>query len=179
MVYFTKVEWQFPSLYFSISPVIFSVQFCRTWGFSTMQTPCYTTYTSSYIDLQWITEKAMAPHSSTLAWKIPWTEEPGKLQSMGSLRVRQTERFPFHFSLSCIGEENGNPLQCSCLENPRKGEPGGLPSIGSHRVGHDCSDLAVAAVNNRAATSQMWLLRFWNTANKNWLPCKGKKEHQI
>ena len=34
-----------------------------------------------------ISEKAMAPHSSTLAWKIPWTEEPGRLQSMGSLRV--------------------------------------------------------------------------------------------
>ena len=34
------------------------------------------------------TEKAMAPHSSTLAWKIPWMEEPGRLQSMGSLRVR-------------------------------------------------------------------------------------------
>ena len=35
-----------------------------------------------------MSEKAMAPHSSTLAWKIPWTEEPGSLQSMGSLRVR-------------------------------------------------------------------------------------------
>ena len=33
-------------------------------------------------------EKAVAPHSSTIAWKIPWTEEPGRLQSMGSLRVR-------------------------------------------------------------------------------------------
>ena len=33
-------------------------------------------------------EKAMAPHSSTLAWKIPWTEEPGRLQTMGSLKVR-------------------------------------------------------------------------------------------
>ena len=42
-----------------------------------------------------------------------------------------------YFSLSCIGEGNGNPLQCSCLENPRDGEPGGLPSMGSHRVGHD------------------------------------------
>ena len=61
----------------------------------------------------------MAPHSGTLAWKIPWTEEPGGLQSMGSLRVRQTERLHFHFSLSCIGEGNGKPLQCSCLENPR------------------------------------------------------------
>ena len=68
-----------------------------------------------------IMEKAMAPHSSTLAWKIPWTEEPGGLQSMGSLESDTTERLPFHLSLSCIGEENGNPLQCSCLENPRDG----------------------------------------------------------
>ena len=111
----------------------------------------------------------MAPHSSALAWKIPWAEEPVRLQSMGLLRVghngatsislftfmhwrrkwhptlilspgkfhRQrspvgcspwgreesdtTERINFHFSLSCIGEGNGNPLQCSCLENPRDG----------------------------------------------------------
>ena len=48
--------------------------------------------------------------------------------------------FHFHFSPSCIGEGNGNPLQYSCLENPRDGEPGGLPSMGSHRVGHDWSD---------------------------------------
>ena len=63
----------------------------------------------------------MAPHSSTLAWKIPWKEEPGRLQSMGSLESDMTERLPFHFSLSCIGEGNGNPLQCSCLENSRDG----------------------------------------------------------
>ena len=63
-------------------------------------------------------EKAMAPHSSTPAWKIPWMEEPGRLQSMGSLRSETTERLHFHFSLSCLGEGNGNPLQCSCLENP-------------------------------------------------------------
>ena len=62
----------------------------------------------------------MAPHSSTLAWKIPWTEEPGRLQSMGSLESDTTERL--HFSLSCIGEGNGNRLQYSCLENPRDGE---------------------------------------------------------
>ena len=48
-----------------------------------------------------------------------------------------TERLHFHFSLACIGEGNGNPLQCSCLENPRDGEPGGLPSMGLHRVGHN------------------------------------------
>ena len=62
-------------------------------------------------------EKAMAPHSSTLAWKIPWMEELGRLWSMGSLR----ERLHFQFSFSCIGEGNGNPLQCSCLENLRGG----------------------------------------------------------
>ena len=63
----------------------------------------------------------MAPHSNTLAWKIPWTEEPGRLQSMRSLRVDTTERLHFRFSLSCAGEGNDNPLQCSCLENPRAG----------------------------------------------------------
>ena len=62
----------------------------------------------------------MAPHSSTLAWKIPLTEEPGRLQSMGSLRVGH-DWLPFHFSPSCIGEGNGDPFQCSCLENPRDG----------------------------------------------------------
>ena len=81
--------------------------------------------------------KAMAPHSTTLAWKIPWTEEPGRLQSMGSLESDTTERLHFHFSLSCIGEANGNPLQCSCLENPRDGGAWWAAVMGSHRVGHD------------------------------------------
>ena len=83
-------------------------------------------------------EKAMAPHSSALAWRIPWAEEPGGLQSMGSLRVGHDLATSLSCigdftslslscigdftSLSCIGEGNGNPLQCSCLENPRDGE---------------------------------------------------------
>ena len=91
-------------------------------------------------------EKAVAPHSSALAWKIPWTEEPGGLQSMGSLRVGHDRVTSLSFSLSCIGEGNGNPLQCSCLENPRDGEAGGLPSMGLHRVRHDWSELAAAYV---------------------------------
>ena len=61
----------------------------------------------------------MAPHSSALAWKIPWTEEPGRLQSMGSLGVGHD--WVTSLSLSCIGGGNGSPLQCSCLENPRDG----------------------------------------------------------
>ena len=64
-------------------------------------------------------EKAMAPYSSTLAWRIPWMEEPGRLGSMGSRRVWHDWATSLSFSLSPIGEGNGNPLQCSCLENPR------------------------------------------------------------
>ena len=63
-------------------------------------------------------EKAMASHSSTLAWKIPWTEEPGRLHSKGLWRVRHdwvTSLSLFTFM------HNGSPLQCSCLENPRDG----------------------------------------------------------
>ena len=69
----------------------------------------------------WPSEKAMAPHSSTLAWKILRTEEPARLQSMGSLRVGHN----WAASLSLftfIGGGNGNPLQCSCLENSRDDE---------------------------------------------------------
>ena len=186
-------------------------------------------------------EKAVAPHSSTLAWKIPWTEEPGRLQSMGSLgvghdwatslslftlmhwrrkwqptpvflpgesqgrgslvvpsmglhRVRHdwsdlaaatasytqrrqwhptpvlllgkshgrrslvgcspwgrwesdtTERLHFHFSLACIGKGSGNPLHSVLAWRiPGTVDPGGLPSTGLHRVGHDWSDAAAAS----------------------------------
>ena len=65
-------------------------------------------------------ERAMAPHSSTLAWKIPWRSPVG-CSPWGDTELDTTERLHFHFSLSCIGEGNGNPLQCSCLENPRDG----------------------------------------------------------
>ena len=53
----------------------------------------------------------------SFAWKIPWMEEPGGLQSLGSQRLGHDR--VTSLSLSCIGEGNGNPLQCSCLENPR------------------------------------------------------------
>ena len=63
----------------------------------------------------------MATHSSTLAWQIPWTEEPGGLQPWGRYESDTTEQLHFYFSLSCIGEGNGTPLQYSCLENPMDG----------------------------------------------------------
>ena len=73
-------------------------------------------------------------------------------QSRNSAALGQSPGFPSRdtrtVSLSCfacIGEGNSNPLQRSCLENPRMGEPGGMPSMGSHRIGHNWSDLAAAA----------------------------------
>ena len=67
-------------------------------------------------------EKEIATHSSTLAWKIPWMEELGKAAVHGVTKESDTtEQLHFHFSLSCIGEGNGNPLQYSWrfLENPK------------------------------------------------------------
>ena len=78
----------------------------------------------------------MASHSSTHAWKIPWTEEPGRLHPWARKELDTTERLHFHFSLSCIGEGNGNPLQYSCLENPRDGGAW-WAAVGSQRVGYD------------------------------------------
>ena len=114
---------------------------------ATLVSPKYVPLSSChYLATQSITASYyLLVDSSTLAWKIPWTEEPGRLQSMGSLRVRHDWTTSLSLSLSCIGEGNGNPLQCSCLENPRDGEPGGLLSMGLHKVGHDWSDLAAAA----------------------------------
>ena len=82
-------------------------------------------------------EKAMASHSSTLAWKIPWMEEPGGLQSMGSLESDTTERLHFHFSLSVLEKEMATHSSVLARRIPETGKPGGLPSMGLHRVGHD------------------------------------------
>ena len=83
-------------------------------------------------------EKAMAPHSSTLAWKIPWTEEPGRLQSMGSLGVgTRLSDFTFTFHFHALEKEMATHSSVLARRIPGTGEPGGLPSMGSHRVGHD------------------------------------------
>ena len=71
--------------------------------------------------MQQDTEKAMAPHSSTLAWKIHGQRSLVGCSPWGREESDTTERLHLHFSLSCIGEGNGNPLPCSCLKNPRDG----------------------------------------------------------
>ena len=83
----------------------------------------------------------MATHSSTLAWKIPWTEEPGGLQSMGTRLSNFTLTFHFH----ALEKEMAIHSSVLAWRIPGTGEPGGLPSMGSHRVGHDWSNLAAAA----------------------------------
>ena len=99
----------------------------------------------------------MAPHSSTLAWKIPWTEEPDGLQSMGSLRLSD---FTFTFHFHALEKEMATHSSVLAWRMPGTGEPGGLPSMGSHRVGHDWSDLAAAVIWNEMEfllPSLIWL----------------------
>ena len=90
-------------------------------------------------------EKVMAPDSSTLACKIPWTEEPGRLQSMGSQRVGHnwTTSLTFHFP--ALEKEMATHSSVLAWRIPGTREPSGLPSMGSHRVGHNWSDAAAAA----------------------------------
>ena len=77
----------------------------------------------------------MAPHSNTLAWKIPWTEEPGGLQSMKS-RIRLSD-FTFTFHFHALEKETATHSSVLAWRIPRTEEPGRLLSMGSHRVGHD------------------------------------------
>ena len=79
----------------------------------------------------------MAPQSGTLAWKIPCTEEPGRLQSMGVTRSRrQLSDFTFTFHFHALEKEKATHSSVLAWRIPGTGEPGGLPSMGSHRVRH-------------------------------------------
>ena len=84
------------------------------------------------IIIDWLLEKAMVPHSSTLAWKIPWTEEPGGLQSMRS----RLSDFTFTFHFHALEKEMATDSSVIAWRIPGTGEPGRLPSMGSHRVRH-------------------------------------------
>ena len=98
------------------------------------------------ITIKWKPEKVMAPHSSTLAWKIPWMEEPGGLQSMGALTgLTRLSDFTFIFHFHALEKEMATHCSVLAWRIPGTEEPGGLPSMGSHRVGHNWSDLAAAA----------------------------------
>ena len=83
----------------------------------------------------------MAIHSSTIAWKIPWTEEPGRLQSS---QTRLSD-FTFTFHFPALEKEMATHSILLAWRIPGMGEPGGLPSMALHRVRHDWSNLAAAA----------------------------------
>ena len=91
----------------------------------------------NYTDLVSTLEKAMATHSSTLAWQIPWMEEPGRLQSWGHQESDTTEDFTFTFHFHSLKKETATHSSVLAWRIPGTGEPGGLPSVGSRRVGHD------------------------------------------
>ena len=113
----------------------------------------------------------MPPHSSTLAWKIPWTEEPGRLQSMGSLRVGHNwATFTFHFH--ALEKAMATHSSVLAWRFPGTGEPGGLPSMRSHRVGHDWSDLAAAAA---AAAREYRGLPWWLRGKECACQCRRHK----
>ena len=79
----------------------------------------------------------MAPHSSTLAWKIPWMEEPGRLQFMELLSRTRLSNFTFTFHFHALETEMATQSSVLAWRIPGTGDPGGLPSMGLHRVGHD------------------------------------------
>ena len=83
-------------------------------------------------------EKALATHSITLAWKIAWTEEPGRLQSIRGAKGRtRLSDFTFTFHFHALEKEMAAHSSVLAWRIPGMAEPGGLPSMGSHRVGHD------------------------------------------
>ena len=82
-------------------------------------------------------EKAMAPHSITLAWKILWAEEPGGLQSMVSLSRTRLSNFTFTFHFHALEKEMATHSSVLAWRIPGTGEPGVLVSLGWHRVGLD------------------------------------------
>ena len=79
----------------------------------------------------------MAPHSSTLAWKIPWMEEPGRLQFMELLSRTRLSNFTFTFHFHALEKAMAPHSSVLAWRIPGTGDPGGLPSMGLHRVGHD------------------------------------------
>ena len=122
--------------------IIFSPLFCHNWLLKS-----FNFFLFEYIETESILEfrvleKAMAPHSSTLAWKIPWMEEPGRLHAVHGVTKNRTQLsdFTFTFHFHALEKEMATHSSVLAWRSPGTGEPGGLPSMpsmGSHRVGHD------------------------------------------
>ena len=103
--------------------------------------------------LKTLSEKAMATHPSTLAWKMPWMEEPGSLAVHGIAKSwTQLSDFTFTFHFHALEKEMATHSSVLAWRNPGTGESGGLLSMGSHRVRQNWSDLPAAAKNSLPST---------------------------
>ena len=115
-------------------------------------------------------EKAMAPHSSTPAWKIPWMEEPGRLHSMGLLKVRHDWGTSLSLFTCMHWRRKWQPTRVLAWKIPGTAEPGGLLYMGSHRVGHNWSDLAAAMDVSPMVVLEFFFLpswlHYWHLSNK-------------
>ena len=123
-----KYRWQCP-IHFQI----YKVAWCPIWIHILFANIC------GYLGIE--LEKAMTPYSSTLAWKIPCLEEPGRLQSMGSLSRTRLGDFTFTFHVHTLEKEMATYSNILAWRIPGTGKPGGQLSMGLHRVRHDWSDL--------------------------------------
>ena len=126
------------------------------------------TYSNVVKGSMYYLEKAMATYSSTLAWKVPWMEEPGRLQSMGLLSRTWLSNFTFtHW------RRKWQPTRVLAWRIPGTGESGGLTFMGSHRVGHDWSDLAKGCHialqhDTRSHASSSKLIAVFSAATPKW-----------
>ena len=117
----------------------------------------------------------MATHSSILAWRIPWMEEPGRLQVHGVTEGRtQLSDFTFTFHFHALEKEMATHSSVFAWRIPGMGEPGGLPFMGLHRVGHDWSDLAVAGIKRDFPGSSNGKESACNAGGPQFNPCIGK-----
>ena len=122
-------------------------------------------------------ENAVAPHSSTLAWKIPWTEEPGRLQSMGLRRVGHNWVTSLSLFTFMHWRRKWQPTPIFLPGESQGWEPGGLLSMGSHRVGHDWSDLAAAgAAEHTAALKLRVIIEGKSGVTVNYSVCQRKNQ---
>ena len=131
----------------------------------------------------------MAPHFSSLAWKIPWAEEPGRLHIMESLRVRHDWATSLSLFTFMYWRRKWQPTPVFLAWRiPGTGEPGGLLSMGSHRVGHDWSDLAAAAYLKYLLGCEKYCLyfikmgtrrtaHFHKRKGKTWLVSDSGRQH--
>ena len=132
--------------------LLFYISFSWGWSWSLSPVQCHEPPSIVYqaLCLSNLSEMAMATHSSSLAWKIPWTDEPGRLHAVHGLtksRIRLSD-FTFTFHIHALEKEMATHVSVHAWRISGMAESGGLPSMGSHRVGHDWSNLASASIRS-------------------------------